>query len=211
MPPLAQHLLNILDGVLGHDQRPVVEQVVGVGLGGADDANLLEVAEGKERVDVLVIDDDGDATLATEGLESLGSGLGRGLLEVEAVDDEELVCRELAGKHGCHGELDDLVVHAESVGTGMRAKDNAAMTELRGARRALTGAAGTLLAERLTATAGNLTAGLGVMRTLTTSGHLAANDLMDACAVGLDGEDAIGYLDRARRLASGVSDLDLCH
>ena len=93
----------------------------------------------------------------------------------------------------------------------MRAKDNAAMTELRGARRALTGAAGTLLAERLTATAGNLTAGLGVMRALTTSGHLAANDLMDACAVGLDGEDAIGYLDRTRRLASGVSDLDLCH
>ena len=93
----------------------------------------------------------------------------------------------------------------------MRTEHDATMTELRSAGRTLTSAAGALLAERLAATAGNLTTGLGAVRTLAKHRHLAAHDLVHCVGVGLDSEDAICDLHGALRLTSGVGDIESCH
>src|SRR5699024_9171210 len=61
--------------------------------------------------------------------------------------------------------------------------------ELRGADRALTGAAGARLGVRFAAAAGALGAGLGLVRALAGSGQLGHHDLVDQRHVGGDVED----------------------
>src|SRR5699024_8373982 len=70
-----------------------------------------------------------------------------------------------------------------------RTVHDATAGELRGADRALTGAAGALLAVRLAAAAGDLGAGLGLVRALAGSGQLGHHDLVDQRHVGGDVED----------------------
>ena len=78
--------------------------------------------------------------------------------------------------------------------TRLRAVDDATAGELRGAGRALTGAAGALLAVGLAATTADLAAGLGGVRALTRGSQLGHDDLVDQRDVDLDVEDLGGQV-----------------
>ena len=69
------------------------------------------------------------------------------------------------------------------------------MRPLRGAGAALTGAAGALLAPRLSAAAGNLSAGQSALRALTAVGEMIFDDFMNNAHVRLDAEDCVVQLD----------------
>ena len=69
--------------------------------------------------------------------------------------------------------------------------------ELRRADRALTGATGALLLVRLLAAAGDLAAGLRLVRALAGGGELGHDDLVHQRDVRLHVEDVAGQLDRA--------------
>ena len=73
--------------------------------------------------------------------------------------------------------------------------DDATTGELRGAGRALAGAAGALLLVGLAATAADLAAGLGGVRALAGGGLLGHDDLVDQRDVDLDVEDLGGQVD----------------
>ena len=76
----------------------------------------------------------------------------------------------------------------------LRAVDDATAGELRGPGRALTGAAGALLAVGLAATAADLAAGLGGVRALARGSELGHDDLVDQRDVDLDVEDLGGQV-----------------
>ena len=90
----------------------------------------------------------------------------------------------------------------------MRAVDDATAGHLRGADRALTGATGALLLERLAAGTGDLAAALGLVRALAGGGELGDDDLVDQRDVGLHVEELGGQVDRAGLLALGVEDVE---
>src|SRR5690606_21224053 len=83
--------------------------------------------------------------------------------------------------------------------------------ELRRTGRALTGAAGALLPVRLLAAAGDLAAGLRLVRALATRGQLRHHDLVDQRHVDLRAEDVLGKLDGAGLAAARVEHVDAGH
>src|SRR3712207_3597109 len=92
-----------------------------------------------------------------------------------------------------------------------RAVDDATAGELRRAGRALAGAARALLAVRLLAAAGDLAAGLRLVRALARRRELRDDDLVHQRDVGRDVEDLGGQLDRAGRAAARVADVEGGH
>src|SRR5206468_2048478 len=94
---------------------------------------------------------------------------------------------------------------------GRRAVDHATADVLRRAGRALAGAAGALLAERLAATASHLAAGLGVVGALARRGELGDDDLVHQRDVDLDLEHLCRQLDGPDLLAGRGEDVDGAH
>src|SRR5699024_7572040 len=91
----------------------------------------------------------------------------------------------------------------------LRAVDRAAAGVGGRTRRALSGAAGPLLAERLATAAPDLAAGLGGVRALARRGLLRDDDLVHQRHVGLDAEDLGGQLHRTVGLAGRGTDVEL--
>lgn len=84
---------------------------------------------------------------------------------------------------------------ALAVVTRGRAVYDATTGHVRSTDGTLTGAAGALLSVRLATCAGNLGAGLGLVRTLTSSSQLGHNDLVQQRNVRLDIKDPGGEFD----------------
>src|SRR5262249_28029670 len=107
---------------------------------------------------------------------------------------------------GLHLLVDPLRVVAR-----LWAVHHAAAGELGCADRALPGATGALLLVRLPATAGDLAAGLGLVRALARGRELGDHDLVHQRDVGLRVEDVGRQLDTARRLAVDPANVHSAH
>ena len=114
-----------------------------------------------------------------------------GLLEPEAVDDANGVVVELGRQGADEGETLHLAGQALHVAARVRPEDHAAASELRRSDRALTGAAGPLLAIRLLAAAGDLAARLGVVSAEVAAGQLGSHHLVEHGRVDRRGEELI--------------------
>ena len=93
----------------------------------------------------------------------------------------------------------------------MRAEHGAAAAVVGRALGALAGAAGALLAVRLGAAAADLAAGLRVVGTRSATGQLGRHDLVEDGGVDRRGEQHVGELDLADRLAGAVVEGGLRH
>ena len=117
-----------------------------------------------------------------------------GVSNAVAVDERERlvadVVRERAGERGAA----DLAVHLDVEAAHARRERDAAAREVRGADRALAGAAGALLAPRLGAAAGDEPAGLGATGARAMRVQLRAHDLVHDVPLELGAED--GCLER---------------
>src|SRR6185369_15013149 len=83
----------------------------------------------------------------------------------------------------------------------MRPEDHAAAGEMGSAARALAGAAGALLAVRLGAAAADVAARLGVARARPARVHLRGDGLVHDRRINVGGEERLGQVDVAERLA----------
>jgi hypothetical protein len=88
--------------------------------------------------------------------------------------------------------------------------DNSTTAVLRGANRTLTGATGSLLLERLTASTRNLTAALDLVSSLASCCELSNNHLVHQGHVGDNVKDVSGQLDGAGLLAGCVENVNRC-
>ena len=102
---------------------------------------------------------------------------------------------------------DHLLGGALRVVARRRAVDDATAAVLGRADRALTGAAGALLLERLAAGTGDLAATLGLVRALACGGELRDDHLVDQRDVGLDVEELAGSSTEPTA-CPGVDDVD---
>ena len=132
------------------------------------------------------------------------AALVEGFLEAVVVDEHELAIGQLGGQRGAHSQLDLLVVHTLSVGTGLGGEDNATVTPLGSTDGTLAGTAGALLAPRLLAATGNLRATLSRLGALTPRGHLALDDVVHNVDVRLDAVHLSGELGLGDLLALAV-------
>src|SRR5690606_21520188 len=185
------------------------EHVVGVELVDREDVDVREVAQRLPGDVVLAREHDERRAALREACEGRERGLRRRrLAETEALDDVHATgagaVRERTAQRGSL----HLLGGALAVVARHGAVHDAAARELRGAHRALTGAAGALLAVRLAATTTDLATRLDRVGALARRGELRHDDLVDEGDVGLDVEELAGQLGRAGLLALGVHDVD---
>src|SRR5690606_31827848 len=114
------------------------------------------------------------------------------------------------GKSSAQGGSNHLLGGALRVVTRLRSVDDATTGHLRCADRALTGAAGSLLLERLAACTGNFATTLGLVGSLACRSELRDNDLVDQRNVGLNVEQLGGQFDSAGLLALRVENVERC-
>ena len=207
-----QALLEAFQGGHGQNELLVVDELVGVGGRDGNDVDVLEVAERKEGVHVVVSDNNGSTNLVeAQGLHGSLRIFGARSLEGELVNHGELLVGQLSGKRGAHSKLDFLAVHAERVRTGVGTEHGAAANPLRGADGTLAGTTGALLTPRLLAAAANFATGLSVSSALTQAGAIGTHDRVHHVDVRLDAEHGVVQLDGFNRLARDVFDVNSSH
>ena len=136
--------------------------------------------------------------------------LGRGLVpDRERVDDVDASAAGPVGERSAQGGRDHLLGGALRVVARVRSVDDATAGHLGRADRALAGATGSLLLERLAAGSGNLAATQRVVRSLAGGGALRDDHLVDQRDVGLHIERVGGQVDGADVLALRVDDVQL--
>ena len=110
----------------------------------------------------------------------------------EAVRDDDLALGGAVAEGRAQRELDHLLGRLLAVAAGLGPEGDATARVVRRPGRALTRAAGALLAVGLGATATDLAAGLGRVRALAGGSELRDDDLVDQRHVDLDAEDIGG-------------------
>ncbi len=120
------------------------------------------------------------------------------------------LCR-LGGQHALERETLDLLIQHIAVAAGLGGEHDTAVRPLGRAGAALTGTAGALLAPRLSAAAGNLSAGQSALRALTAVGKMIFDDLVNNAHVRLDAEDRVVQLDGTDFSAGHADNLNRRH
>src|ERR1700686_5167507 len=105
----------------------------------------------------------------------------------------------------------DLLRQVLGMAAHHRTERLAAAAEQTGARRAVTGAAGTLLGVHLLAGAPDLRAQLGLVRPALAARELPGDAALQDVGAGLEAEDRVRKLDRPRFLAVEGADWELHH
>lgn len=190
------------------DDIIAVEHVVGVELIGCNGVHAVQVLHALPGRDVLASDDEQDLLAVRDLAEEGAGGLrGRSLTGNQFGDHVDALVAGPVGEGSAQGGGLHLLGGPLAVVARLRAVDGATTGELRCTGRALTSAAGALLAVRLLATAANLAAGLGGVGALTCSSELRDDNLVEKRDVGRRVEDLRGEIDGAVGLAAG--DLDV--
>ncbi len=182
-----------------------VEHVVGVELIRRDHVHARQIAHALGADLVAAADDDQHLAAVGQRAEERLGVLGRRRLAADQLGDRvDPVVAGPVRQRAAQGGGDHLLRGPLAVVTRLGAVHDATAGELRCTRRTLTSAAGALLAVRLLAAAGDLTAGLGRVRALTLGRQLSGDHLVHQRDVGLDVEQLGGQLDVAVFLPSGV-------
>ncbi len=173
---------------------------------------MRQVASGLQAQLVLALDDQEDVLALGDLAEQALGGLGRRRLgRGHAGDDVDAVVAGPVGERTAQSGGDHLLRGPLRVVARHGTVHDATAGELRRTGRALTGAAGALLAVRLLAATADLGTSLGLVGALTGRSELRHDDLVHQRNADLRVEDLGRQLEAAGLVARGRQDVNGAH
>src|SRR5437764_8053847 len=194
--------LQFLDRGAGQHQGLVIQYVVDVGADRREQIDLAEVRGGAGEADVERVAVDHQSRLAEAQFAELRLEVrGLRLLEVEAVEDDEIAVLGLGRKRHPEAERADLLVQRRIEIADAGAVRLAAADEDRGAAVAVAGGAAALLPAELLAGAGDIGALAGGAGGTAALLELPGDDAVEDVGAGLEAKDLVVEIDVLAGLA----------
>src|SRR3569623_825506 len=201
--------LQLFDSSAGQHQRVMLQDVVDVGAGGRQHADLRQVARGEREAVLDRIAVDHQSGLAEADLREIGGErLGLAVLDGEAVHDDQRARLGVAAERHLQAQRADLLVQRRVEVAAARAVRLTTTAEHRRAAIAVTGGTAALLATVLLARAGDVGALARAACRGTTLFELPGNDAVQDVGARIEAEDLVVELD-VRGLRLGVEGLNL--